>query len=114
MRFEVEPGTDRVLVPNFILQPLVENAVRHGIEPREEAGSIVVRVRRHEGDIELAVLDDGEGITPATGREGNGIGLSTTRSRLAMLYGPRGALALSPRPEGGLACVVRIPRKEAP
>jgi two-component system, LytTR family, sensor kinase len=113
VHFEVEPGNDRVLVPNFILQPLVENAVRHGIEPREEAGSIIVRVRRHEGDIELAVLDDGHGITTVSRREGNGIGLSTTRSRLAMLYGAGGALALSPRPEGGLACVVRIPRKEA-
>lgn len=112
VRFEVEGGNERVLVPNFILQPLVENAVRHGIEPREEAGSIVIRVKREGDDIELAVLDDGNGIAAATGREGNGIGLSTTRSRLAMLYGARGGLSLLPRPEGGLACVVRLPRKE--
>lgn len=113
VRFEVEAGHDRALVPNFILQPLVENAVRHGIEPREEAGSIVVRVRRREADIELAVLDDGQGLAPGTGREGNGIGLSTTRSRLAMLYGGAAALTLTPRPEGGLACVVRLPFKVA-
>jgi signal transduction histidine kinase len=111
--FEVEAGNERALVPNFILQPLVENAVRHGIEPREEAGAIVVRVRRDGEEIELAVLDDGNGMGNGARREGNGIGLSTTRSRLAMLYGTRGSLALSPRPEGGLACIVRLPRKES-
>ncbi|HWA15468.1 MAG TPA: histidine kinase, partial [Gemmatimonadales bacterium] len=113
VRFEVEAGNDRALVPNFILQPLVENAVRHAIEPREDAGSITVRVRQQEGNIELAVLDDGNGLGAGNGREGNGIGLSTTRSRLSMLYGERASLALTPRPEGGLACVVRLPRNEA-
>lgn len=113
VRFEVEPGMERSLVPNFILQPLVENAVRHGIETREESGSIVIRVRREGTDIELAVLDDGAGLTSKGSNSGNGIGLSTTRSRLAMLYGAQGRLELTPRPEGGLACIVRLPLKAA-
>jgi signal transduction histidine kinase len=113
VRFDIAPGTGHALVPNFILQPLVENAVRHGIEPREEPGTIVVQVQRQGEALSLAVLDDGQGFSEPSARSGNGIGLSTTRSRLRMLYGERGVLALNPRPEGGLACIVRLPWKEA-
>lgn len=108
IRFEIDPAAEDCLVPNLILQPLVENAVRHAVEPNPGAGAVVVRARTDGPALELAVLDDGPGLE-ASGAGGNGIGLSTTRARLDGLYGADGVLRLEPRSEGGLAVVVRIP-----
>jgi two-component system LytT family sensor kinase len=82
--FEVEPRVESALVPRLILQPLVENAIRHGITRRIAAGTVRVRAWEHGGRLELAVEDDGVGLGEAV-REG--IGLSITRARLGQLYG---------------------------
>ena len=77
-------------VPQMILQPIVENAVRHGIGPREAPGTIEVEATRQGGTLRLVVRDDGVGYgkgSPAL--RGNGVGLRTTRARLAHLYGER-------------------------
>jgi two-component system, LytTR family, sensor kinase len=108
VRFEIDPGVEECLVPNLILQPLVENAVRHAVEPSLAAGSVTVRGRADGEVLELSVLDDGPGIESSRS-SGNGIGLSTTRARLEGLYGEAGVLRLTPRDGGGLAVVVRIP-----
>ncbi|HWA59524.1 MAG TPA: histidine kinase [Gemmatimonadales bacterium] len=108
VRFEIDPALEECLVPNLILQPLVENAVRHAVEPSLAAGVVTVRARDDQGTLELAVLDDGPGVAGGPGG-GNGIGLATTRARLEGLYGERGVLTLTPRDEGGLAVLVRIP-----
>jgi len=113
VRFEIDPSVEDLLVPNLILQPLVENAVRHAVEPRPDAGTVVVRARGEGGILELAVLDDGPGTGEVTTPHGNGIGLSTTRARLEGLYGPAGELRLEPRPQGGLAVLVRFPMQTA-
>jgi two-component system LytT family sensor kinase len=113
VRFEIDPAVEHSLVPNLILQPLVENAVRHAVEPRAQPGTVVVRAGRVNGSLELAVLDDGPGVEVPGTPQGNGIGLSTTRARLEGLYGDQGQLLLEPRPEGGLAVVVRIPLRDA-
>lgn len=113
---EIEPGVDQFLVPSLILQPLVENAVRHGIEPREEPGRILVSVRRADHDmLELKVSDNGAGLpnretTPARA----GVGLSNTRSRLAHLYGDRHAFEIKSTSEGGLEVRLLIPRRSEP
>ena len=84
--FEVEPGVRGALVPRLILQPLVENAIRHGVTRRITPGRVDVRAWEREGKLHLVVRDDGVGLrTGAPVREG--VGLSITRERLRQLYG---------------------------
>jgi two-component system, LytTR family, sensor kinase len=108
----VEPGTEIALVPPLILQPLVENAVRHAIQPREGGGAIEVTARRRDRHLVLGVVDDGPGIEAASA-EGQGVGLTNTRQRLAELYGERAELLLGSGPRGGLAVSVRLPFRAA-
>jgi sensor histidine kinase YesM len=100
-----------VAVPAFVLQPLVENALRHGVEPRSGPALVVVEATRRNGMLVLAVRDDGPGF-PHDHREG--VGLTNTRARLAALYGDRQALELAAGPEGGAVVTVRLPLKRAP
>lgn len=111
---QFEPETADALVPALILQPLVENAVRHGIEPRAAAGRIVIRARRFGETLELAVHDNGPGIdTQATGPRRQGIGLSNTRSRLNQLYGEAQAFELNAPASGGLEARITLPFRHA-
>lgn len=96
------------LVPTLLLQPLVENAVKHGIEPHATAGNISVRARRTDGRLLLEVSDDGPGFNG--GRDG-GIGLSNTRERLKQLYGDDHTFRLDRCPEGGARVVIDLPWK---
>lgn len=113
VRFEIDSAVEDALVPNLILQPLVENAVRHAVEPKPTPGTVVVSAQRKGETLELSVLDDGPGVENNISASGNGIGLSTTRARLEGLYGAAGQLKLEPRSEGGLAVLVRIPLQTA-
>jgi len=90
----VPPGLRDALVPFFILQPLVENALRHGIERRAGAGRVTVSVERRGDALYLCVTDNGPGL-PTDGRAfpNEGIGLSNTRQRLRQLYGDQQSLA---------------------
>ena len=108
--FRIDPGVASAAVPEFILQPLVENAVRHGIAERIDAGQVIVSARRDGPDLVLTVEDDGPGYddrAPSTG-----LGLANTRERLTVLYGDRGTLRLTPRPGGGTIATVRLPWSE--
>jgi LytS/YehU family sensor histidine kinase len=98
------------LVPSLILQPLVENAIRHGIEPRAAAGRVDVRARLDGDALVVEVEDDGPGLSPDARGEPNGcgIGLANTRARLEQLYGDRQRLTLSNGP-GGLLVRVELP-----
>jgi sensor histidine kinase YesM len=85
---EVAPDALPALVPNLILQPIVENAIRHGIGRRVGAGRIEIEAVRENGRLRLRVKDDGPGWTePVGGRDARGVGISNTRRRLAQLYG---------------------------
>lgn len=112
-----EPGTERALVPRFVLQPLVENALKHGIARRAGAGRVEVRAARVGHDrLRLTVADDGAGRTGAAWAStaaSHGVGLANTRRRLATLYGDAQRLSLDDRPGGGLVATVELPWREA-
>src|SRR2546426_1582812 len=115
VEMEVESGLDNVLVPSLILQPLVENAIRHGIEPREDTGRVKIAARRLDGMLELKVSDNGPGLPEAeVAPSREGVGLSNTRSRLSHLYGANHQFELTPASGGGLEARLLIPcRTEA-
>ena len=105
---DVDPGLLEVRVPLFILQPLVENAIHHGIARRAGAGRIVIRARGDADSVQITVSDDGAGI--ASDGVPEGVGLSNSRLRLEQLYGTRGGLVLKGHPGSGAEAVVTIPR----
>lgn len=109
--FRLSPDILGAAVPEFILQPLVENAVRHGIAERMDAGQIIISARREGDDLVLIVEDDGPGFE--TDRPTAGVGLANTRERLQVLYGRQATLALAPRSGGGTVATIRLPYKEA-
>jgi sensor histidine kinase YesM len=110
VRVEVDPQTREALVPNLLLQPLVENAIRHGIAPRVEGGRLVIRARRAGPQVEIQIEDDGPGLTADfLVRSRTGLGLANTRARLQGLYGPAHGFDLRGRPEGGLLVSLTIP-----
>jgi two-component system LytT family sensor kinase len=97
-------------VPSFAVQHLVENAIRHGIARKEDAGLIEILARRDGSSLIVAVRDDGPGVTDATGRPGHGI--ANTRERLQALYGERASLELAAALGGGTIATLRVPFRE--
>jgi two-component system, LytTR family, sensor kinase len=104
----VEPDVGSALVPRFILVPIVENAIRHGIAPLAHGGGIDVTVSQARDRVRLQVVDDGVGFRQA-GSRGFGTGLENTRRRLAHLYGDRGVLLVRPVEGGGTDVVIELP-----
>lgn len=105
----LEPETLGALVPCFLLQPLVENAVRHGIAKSAAAGTVTLRARRIGSTLELLISDDGPGLAVPNDVPGNGVGLSNTRARLQQLYGRQECLELESPESGGVVATIRIP-----
>ncbi len=106
----IDPGALDALVPNMILQPLVENAIRHGIAPRSRGGRVDISARARDGVLQLRVRDDGLGV-PKDWRieEQDGIGLANTRARLAYLYPDKHRFELEATEGGGLTVSLEIP-----
>lgn len=111
---DAEPETLDAYVPNLILQPLVENSIRHGIAPRATPGNVEVRAERADGRLRLIVRDDGPGLSGDSGTVREGLGLTNVRARLRQLYGAEQELRLANRPEGGLEVTLLIPFDERP
>jgi sensor histidine kinase YesM len=116
VRMDVEPATLDAIVPNLILQPIVENAIRYAIEPNTGSGQIELSALRTNGQLVLQVSDNGVGNRPQESSKVNGackvregIGLSNTRQRLRQLYGENQSLELEPRDSGGLLVSIIIP-----
>ncbi|MFL5598203.1 MAG: sensor histidine kinase [Gemmatimonadaceae bacterium] len=111
---EISPDMGQELVPHFLIQPLVENAVQHGISTIEHGGTVAVRARKHDGELHVEVLD-----TPnvpaerASSSNGTGVGLSNTRQRLAKLYEGAADLTIAPVDGGGTRVTVRVPARSS-
>ena len=107
--FDVAPETLDAAVPNMLLQPLVENAIRHGIARKVGGGRVEITARREDGELCLVVRDTGPGLADASPGLSKGVGLANTRSRLEHLFGERHSLDFSEPPGGGLAVKIVIP-----
>ena len=114
VEMKIAPETLDAQVPNMILQPLVENAIKHGLAPRSEGGKIEIGAERSNGHLQLTVSDDGIGV-PFNDVENlpEGVGLSNTRKRLRHLYGERHKFNLATAKKNGLKVNLTIPFKES-
>ncbi len=114
---DLEPGTLEVLVPSILLQPLIENSIKHGLEPRIQGGTITIRSRMQGANLVVEVEDDGVGIVlkPASAlhREGAGIGMKNVQERLEVLYGNRARFTVVSRPGRGTLVSIEIPAESS-
>jgi LytS/YehU family sensor histidine kinase len=101
----IEPETLDALVPNLILQPIVENALEHGASRAMGEGVVRIEARREDGQLSITVRDNGPGVDVA--REG--VGLANTRARLAHLYGDGGGVTLASADGGGAVAEIVLP-----
>ena len=110
LRIEIaaDPETGDALVPHMVLQPIVENAIRHGLGQSEQSVCIQVQASKIGKNLMLTVIDDGPG-SPSGGFEGRGIGLRNTRNRLQRLYGPAAELIAENRLPRGVRVTVTLP-----
>ncbi|MBY0579156.1 MAG: histidine kinase [Burkholderiales bacterium] len=106
-RIEAGDATRSTRFPPMLLQPLVENAVRHGIEPKPGPGEIRIRASLHKDALRVEVADSGAGLAAEPGQ---GTGLANVRARLAALYGEAGRLILKSNSAGGATCSLELPR----
>ena len=110
VNIRTDPDAMDALVPNLVLQPLVENAIHHGIAPRGGIGRIDITARRVDGLLELEVRDNGRGLPMVRERGGReGVGVRNTRARLQQMYGDACRLELANGAEGGVAARVVLP-----
>jgi two-component system, LytTR family, sensor kinase len=111
---EVDDGLLDVMVPSFLFQPLVENAIRHGIAPRLSGGHVGVSATRNGSSVKLRVRDNGVGLTPDWQFARNaGVGLTNVASRLEYLYGHRDLMKIEPLASGGVEVRLDLPLRRA-
>lgn len=106
-RIEVPDDLRGFPVPPLLIQPLVENAVKHGLEPAKEGGEISVRAEREGAAVRISVCDTGEGVS--VNSSGGGIGLENIRKRLELAYGGRGRLSFEENSPKGIRVVIEVP-----
>jgi two-component system LytT family sensor kinase len=109
VKMHISPEALDARVPSLVLQPLAENAVRHGLSPRNEGGLLEIGAERNGADLVLSVRDTGVGLLPESERSGEGLGLQNVRARLAVLYPNAHRFTLENHPGGGTLALVYIP-----
>jgi len=92
--------------PPMLIQPLVENAIKHGLEPKVQGGEILISGKENDSHLRLEIIDTGMGINP--GRKG-GLGLANIRERLQSLYGNDGRLVIEENQSGGVKATIEVP-----
>ncbi len=111
---EIEPGLEDMMLPAFTIQPLVENAVNHGLEPRPGGGTVSVTAQRDNGSVLLRITDDGLGfdtktVKPRGGGEMTGIGIVNVRERLSLFFGTKYEHQVISAPGEGTTIIFRLP-----
>ncbi|MGA9461542.1 MAG: histidine kinase, partial [Terracidiphilus sp.] len=110
---EIDPRTLEVLVPSILLQPLIENSIKHGLEPRIHGGTVTLRSKLEGNRVRIEVADDGVGMgnRPQTAlrRTGAGIGMKNVQERLEVLYGPQARFSVVSNPGRGTLVSIEIP-----
>lgn len=106
---DIEPAARRARIPNLLLQPLVENAIIHGVAPKNAPGRVEVTGRIDGDRLRLEVRDDGPGLIGGRERTREGVGLANTRERLAKIYGPHSQLLLHSEPGRGVSVQIVLP-----
>ena len=110
---DIDPRTLNVLVPSILLQPLIENSIKHGLEPRIHGGTVTLRSRLEGNRVSIEVADDGVGIAArpdsALRRTGNGIGMQNVRERLEVLYGRQARFTVVSNPGRGTLVSIELP-----
>jgi two-component system LytT family sensor kinase len=101
-------------VPAFVLQLLVENAIRHGLAPRRAPGRVHIAARLHRDRLTLSVSDDGVGFGATSADSSLGIGLKNVRARLAQLHGADGSLTIEPSKPHGTVATIHVPYRVCP
>jgi hypothetical protein len=112
--FELPDALRDAAVPPLLLQPLVENSIRHGLEPKIDGGRIDVTAIRNGDALQLTVRDSGVGLRSGTGTQGTRFGTQQVRERLAALYGTRATFTLEPAPDGGTLARIVLPLENPP
>jgi len=109
--YSIDPSLNETLVPQLILQPLLENSLRHGMKPGNGAMELSITAHRENGSLILQVCDTGCGLAVSDPAQafGRGLGLSNIRDRLAHLYGARQEFSIANRPSGGAQVTLRVP-----
>jgi two-component system LytT family sensor kinase len=110
---EIDPRTLEILVPSILLQPLIENSIKHGLEPRLNGGTVTLRSQLNGNRVLIEVADDGVGMgnrpTSALRRTGAGIGMKNVRERLEVLYGNQMRFSVVSSPGRGTQVSIEIP-----
>jgi sensor histidine kinase YesM len=118
VELEIRPDALEARVPNLLLQPLVENAIRHGIAPRQKGGRVTVSAARDDGRLLLTVEDDGAGIRKGDpirkGNQREGVGLRNTRARLERMYPQSHEMTIEQPSTGGFRVRIEIPFSVVP
>jgi len=109
LRLEADPEALEGVVPPFVLQPLVENAILHAVAPRKAGGRVAITARRRGDHLQLEVCDDGPGMPLPVPPSGAGLGLRLLRDRLALLYAGQASLTLQPAEGGGVRATIDLP-----
>ncbi|MQA91094.1 MAG: hypothetical protein GEU90_12795 [Gemmatimonas sp.] len=107
--WDVDADVEGALVPHMLLQPIIDNSLRHGIQAKAGQGRVEISARREGEQLDVQVRDDGRGLSGSGGEAGFGIGLSVTRERLSKLYGRNHSFILRDAPGGGAEVRIRIP-----
>ena len=114
--FDVDPAAEKARLPSLLLQPLVENAIKYAVTPREEGADIAVSARLAGSHVRITVSDTGPGLNdPSTaGMQSTGVGLANIRDRLAQAYGDNHRIEINEHAAGGFGVTIELPYETEP